>query len=72
MQIRIFNIPISDNGEMEAEMRCIELVEMNRFLAASKVLEIEQPITAVSVNAYCKKYPTIVERSEAIYLQVDE
>jgi len=53
-------------------MRCIELVEMNRFLAASKVLEIEQPITAVSVNAYCKKYPTIVERSEAIYLQVDE
>lgn len=34
MQIRIFSIPITDNGEMQAEM--------NRFLAAGKVLEIEQ------------------------------
>jgi superfamily II DNA helicase RecQ len=34
MQIRIFSIPITDNGEMQAEM--------NRFLSASKVLEIEQ------------------------------
>jgi hypothetical protein len=34
MQIQIFNIPITDNGEMQAEM--------NRFLSASRVLEIEQ------------------------------
>jgi hypothetical protein len=34
MQIRIFNILISDNGESQAEM--------NRFLAGQKVLEIEQ------------------------------
>ena len=34
MQIIIFNIPISDNGE--------SLAEMNKFLAMHKVLEIEQ------------------------------
>jgi superfamily II DNA helicase RecQ len=34
MQVRIFTIPISDNGEMQAEM--------NRFLSVSRVLEIEQ------------------------------
>ncbi len=34
MQIRIFSIPITDNGEMQAEM--------NRFLAGHRVLEIEQ------------------------------
>jgi superfamily II DNA helicase RecQ len=34
MQIRVFNIPISDTGEMQAEM--------NRFLATNRVLEIEQ------------------------------
>lgn len=34
MQIRIFNIPINDAGEMQAEL--------NRFLSASRVLEIEQ------------------------------
>jgi superfamily II DNA helicase RecQ len=34
MQIRIFNIPITDNGESQAEM--------NRFLAGQKVLEVEQ------------------------------
>ncbi len=34
MQIRIFNIPINDNGASQAEM--------NRFLAGQKVLEIEQ------------------------------
>ncbi|MEI6297526.1 MAG: HRDC domain-containing protein [bacterium] len=34
MQIRIFNVPLTDNGE--------SLAEMNRFLAAHKVLEIEQ------------------------------
>ncbi len=27
---------------MQAGMRCIELVEMNRFLSACRVLEIEQ------------------------------
>jgi len=34
MQIRIFIIPITDNGESQAEM--------NRFLAGHKVLEVEQ------------------------------
>ena len=34
MQIRLFNIPISDNGVM--------LAELNGILANSKVLEIEQ------------------------------
>jgi superfamily II DNA helicase RecQ len=34
MQIRVFNIPIGDTGEMQAEM--------NRFLSTSRVLEIEQ------------------------------
>jgi superfamily II DNA helicase RecQ len=34
MQIRIFSIPITDNGEIQSEM--------NRFLATARVLEIEQ------------------------------
>jgi superfamily II DNA helicase RecQ len=34
MQIRIFNIPLTDNGE--------SLSEMNRFLASNRVLEVEQ------------------------------
>ncbi len=34
MQIQIFNIPLTDAGEL--------LVEMNRFLAGHKVLEVEQ------------------------------
>lgn len=34
MQIRLFTIPIADNGEL--------LAEMNRFLASNRVLEVEQ------------------------------
>ena len=34
MQIRIFNVPLTDDGE--------NLAEMNRFLAGHKVLEVEQ------------------------------
>lgn len=34
MQIRIFNIPLTDTGEL--------LTELNRFLAGNKVLEVEQ------------------------------
>lgn len=34
MQIKIFNIPMSDTGEMESEL--------NRFLSGYKILEIEQ------------------------------
>lgn len=34
MQIRIFNIPLTDSGEA--------LTEMNRFLSGHKVLEVEQ------------------------------
>jgi len=59
MQIRIFNIPITDNGEMQAEMRCIELVEMNKFLAASRVLEIEQRFYQNDKSAFwsfCVRY----------------
>ena len=42
MQIHIFNVPLTDSGESMADMRCIEPVEMNRFLAGHKVLEVEQ------------------------------
>lgn len=51
MQIRIFNIPITDNGEMQAEM--------NRFLSASKVLEIEQRFYQNDKSAFwsfCVRY----------------
>lgn len=51
MQIRIFSIPITDNGEMQAEM--------NRFLAAGKVLEIEQRFYQNERGAYwnfCVRY----------------
>ncbi len=34
MQIRLFNIPLTDTGDSQAEM--------NRFLAGHKVLEVEQ------------------------------
>jgi superfamily II DNA helicase RecQ len=34
LQIRIFNIPLTDNGEAQSEL--------NRFLAGHKVLEVEQ------------------------------
>ena len=34
MQIKVFTIPISDTGEMQTEM--------NRFLAANRILKIEQ------------------------------
>jgi len=34
MQIRIFNIPLTDTGEL--------LAELNRFMAGHKVLEVEQ------------------------------
>lgn len=34
MQVRVFNIPIGDTGEMQSEL--------NRFLAINRVLEIEQ------------------------------
>lgn len=51
MQIRIFSIPITDNGEMQAEM--------NRFLSASKVLEIEQRFYQNDKSAFwsfCVRY----------------
>ncbi len=59
MQIRIFNIPITDNGEMQAEMRCIELTEMNRFLTSNRVLEIEQRFYQNGQSAFwsfCVRY----------------
>ena len=51
MQIRVFNIPIADTGEMQAEM--------NRFLAANRVLEIEQHFYQNEKGAYwsfCVRY----------------
>lgn len=51
MQIRIFNIPITDNGEMQAEM--------NRFLSASRVLGIEQRFYQNDKSAFwsfCVRY----------------
>jgi superfamily II DNA helicase RecQ len=53
MQIRLFNIPISDNGVM--------LAELNGFLANSKVLEIEQKFYQNEKGAYwcfCVRYIT--------------
>jgi superfamily II DNA helicase RecQ len=53
MQIRVFNIPIGDTGEMQAEM--------NRFLSASRVLEIEQHFYQNEKGAYwsfCVRYLT--------------
>jgi hypothetical protein len=34
MQIKIFNVPLTDNGVLQDEL--------NRFLAANRVLEVEQ------------------------------
>jgi superfamily II DNA helicase RecQ len=51
MQIRIFNIPLSDTGEMQAEM--------NRFLATNRALEIEQRFYQNEKGAYwsfCVRY----------------
>lgn len=51
MQIRVFNIPISDTGAMQAEM--------NRFLAGQRVLEIEQHFYQNEKSAYwsfCVRY----------------
>ncbi|MBP7498189.1 MAG: HRDC domain-containing protein [Bacteroidales bacterium] len=51
MQIKIFNVALGDNGEM--------LIEMNRFLAANKVLEIEQKFYQNEKGAYwsfCVRY----------------
>jgi superfamily II DNA helicase RecQ len=44
---------------MHAEMRCIELVEMNRFLSNNRVLEIEQHFFQNNGGAYwsfCVRY----------------
>lgn len=51
MQVRIFTLPISDNGDLQAEM--------NRFLAVSRVLEIEQHFFQNEKGAYwtfCIRY----------------
>ncbi len=51
MQIRIFNIPITDTGEMQAEI--------NRFLSANRVLEIEQQFYQNEKGGYwsfCVRY----------------
>lgn len=51
MQIQIFNIPISDNGEL--------LAEMNRFLGTRKVLEVEQKFFQNEKGGYwtfCARY----------------
>ena len=51
MQIRVFNIPISDSGEMQSEM--------NRFLSGQRVLEIEQKFYKNEKGAFwsfCVRY----------------
>lgn len=51
MQIRVFNIPISDTGEMQAEM--------NRFLAGQRILEVEQRFYQNEKGSYwsfCVRY----------------
>jgi superfamily II DNA helicase RecQ len=44
MQIRIFNIPITDNGEI--------IAELNSFLSNNKILEIEQKFFPNEKTAY--------------------
>ncbi len=51
MQIRIFNIPLTDNGEL--------LAELNRFLCGQKVLEVEQQFYQNGKGAFwsfCVRY----------------
>jgi len=51
MQIRLFNIPITDNGTF--------LEEMNRFLRYNKILEIENRLVSNERGAswcFCVKY----------------
>lgn len=51
MQIKIFNIPVTDTGEFYSEM--------NHFLGANKVLEIEQHFYQTDRGAYwsfCVRY----------------
>ncbi|MDR3326644.1 MAG: HRDC domain-containing protein [Prevotellaceae bacterium] len=51
MQIKIFNIPIADNGTLQDEF--------NRFLAANRVLEIEQHFFQNEKGSYwsfCVRY----------------
>jgi len=51
MQIRVFTVPITDSGEM--------LAELNRFLAAANVLEIDQHFYQNDKGAYwsfCVRY----------------
>ena len=51
MQIRVFNIPIGDTGEMQTEL--------NRFLSGNRVLEIEQRFYQNEKGAYwcfCVRY----------------
>ncbi len=51
MQIRVFTVPITDSGEM--------LAELNRFLAAARVLEIDQHFYQNDKGAYwsfCVRY----------------
>ncbi len=51
MQIRVFTIPITDTGEMQAEL--------NRFLTAARVLEVEQQFYQNEKGAYwsfCVRY----------------
>ncbi len=51
MQIRIYNIPVGDGGEMQAEM--------NGFLASNKILEVAQHFYQNEHGAYwcfCVRY----------------
>jgi superfamily II DNA helicase RecQ len=51
MQVKIFNVPIADNGALQDEL--------NRFLAASRVLEVEQHFFQNEKGSYwsfCVRY----------------
>ncbi|GHT15135.1 hypothetical protein AGMMS4956_14440 [Bacteroidia bacterium] len=56
MQIKIINIPLTDNGTMQAEL--------NRVLASSRVLEVEQRFFQNEKGgcwSFCVRYITTVE-----------
>ena len=67
MQIKIFNVPLSDNGE--------NLAEMNGFFAGHKVLEVEQRFFQNDKGAcwsFCVRYlPAVTNFQSAVKEKID-
>jgi len=67
MQIKIFNVPLTDNGE--------SIAEMNRFLSGHKVLEVEQRFFQNEKGgcwSFCVRYlPSVSNFQNAIKEKID-